>query len=37
MLAEAGEINKAKTNAQAALALKKIIKGNERTKKQKID
>ena len=36
MIIEAGEITKTKNNAQAALALKMIIKGNERTKKQKI-
>ena len=34
MIAEAGEITKAKNNAQAALALKMIIKRKERTKKQ---
>ena len=37
MKTETGEITKAKNNAQSALALKKIIKGNERTKKQKND
>ena len=37
MIAEAGEITKAKKNAQAAWALKMIIKRNARTKKQKIN
>ena len=37
MITETGEITKAKNNAQAALALEKFNKGNERTKKQKND